>query len=763
MPTRNDGGRALLYGKFCLTGWMLLWMLPAMVAILAAYDSAGGSKALSATESKLGSQQPTATSSMCSTGNLFKIENHNSYPIWLGEYVADVADVVAPASGWKIPAGHTTSICTTPPWVSGRLWARTECDFDDLYQSGAPTGPTTRSVPFTTCNADTDCPAASGGISYDCFGGVCMVDCTSANDKTNAFCQSNMGTPGNTNAICSTNTNSNGAFNVCTYSGGTVCKTGDCDGLYQCEGNWTNSGNLTSTSATGAPPASLFEPTSNSLTDVNYDVSNVGGYNSAIRVTVSPQTTPNNSYPDNCDQPKCVSDLNTTCPVNLQVTEAPGTTVGPVQCGRGTGLYCQSGACEPCQAGSGQSCDANNKKTCVIGCNDPGDQCTANPANAANLSCSTPIPNPADGSWTADGSTYFDMYQSTDESGLVNPNTGTALSSQNQGNPVCWTHPGFANSNVDCTPDQVCDTADFKTLGFPKGVGVCVYKKAFTPPGIPGGLVPQIHCGAAADPGKVGDACGGYYTANSPPLYPDALGYTCHSVNITVGGHNAKNVLACLPAFGADAVVGLGDYETASEAGHSPLFTGSGSMVNPEWHAAAKWATGNGTKPGKPFYEYFSRACPHAYAWTYDDNAGGLSCNSAAPGGNSENVNFTIAFGPPSSLVPTPTATPTATASSTATATSAATPTATASPTTRPRPQRRPPLPNGDRDRHSNFNRIGRCHADRDANCNGDRDCNCHSEPQRVADSHLRPQLLPDNQSCGHARLRRCCGQKHRQ
>ena len=68
--------------------------------------------------------------------------------------------------------------------------------------------------------------------------------------------------------------------------------------------------------------------------------------------------------------------------------------------------------------------------------------------------------------------------------------------------------------------------------------------------------------------------------------------------------------------------------------------------MNPEWLAASKWATGNGTTPGRPFYEHFSKACPHAYAWTYDDNAGGFACNSIAPGGKSQNVNFTIEFGP---------------------------------------------------------------------------------------------------------------------
>src|SRR6202022_386065 len=228
-----------------------------------------------------------------------------------------------------------------------------------------------------------DCNSLSGGNTYDCFGGVCMVDCT--NNQTNTFCQNEMGIPGNTNAICSNNTPINPntklpSFDVCTYSGGVVCKTGDCSGLLQGEGTWTNAGIANAWIVGGAAPATLFEPTSTSASIVNYDVSNVSGYNTEIRVTVSPQPTADTSFPNNCYQPKCVSDLNGSCPANLQVTEAP-TTAGPVKCGKGTGLRCQSGSCEPCIAGSGQSCAANKQNiqmTCVIGCNDPGDQCASN-------------------------------------------------------------------------------------------------------------------------------------------------------------------------------------------------------------------------------------------------------------------------------------------------------------------------------------------------------------------------------------------------
>ncbi len=611
-----------------------------VVAMLTAYNIGAEGKARGGTPSEFELPDAKATPPVCTNGNLFTFQNHNPYPIWLGEFVGDPTKVVVPPNGWKMDAGSSVGLCTTPPFKSGRFWARTECDFEDLYQSGPLNTQTgKRAVPFSTCNADTDCPTNPDGSTYDCIGGICMVDCTTHSSNA-LFCQGEMGEAVNTQAICAKNPGG-ATVDVCGYTGG-VCKTGDCGGLLQCEGTWTNGGVQTSISETGSAPATLFEPTSTSVTDVNYDVSNVTGYNDLIRVTVSPQPNADNAFPNNCYQPKCVSDLNASCPLNLQVTEAPNTTKGSIKCGGGTGLFCKTGQCENCVIGSGQSCDAMNQKTCVIGCNDPGDQCAAN-MNAPNLSCATPIPTPAPGSgtWIPDGSTYFDMYEAANKNGDAanNPNFGTAMSSQNQGNPLCWSDPSFANANIDCAPNQVCDTTDATTLGLPAGIGLCVYKKGQTPTGDTGGLAPQIRCGAAADPGAVGDSCGGYYTIPNgnptvnPPLYPNALGYTCNDVTITAGGHKSVATMACVPAFGSDLVVGFGDPQTpmAVAPPSAPLYTGTGSELNPEWLAAAQWSTGNGMTPGRPFYEYFSKACPYAYAWTYDDNAGGFSCDSTAP------------------------------------------------------------------------------------------------------------------------------------
>ncbi len=112
-------------------------------------------------------------------------------------------------------------------------------------------------------------------------------------------------------------------------------------------------------------------------------------------------------------------------------------------------------------------------------------------------------------------------------------------------------------------------------------------------------------------------------------MYPNALGYTCVSTG------SGANDVACVPAYNPP-VSGLGTLESPS--GLTPLFTGEASLINPAWKTAALQAGGGTT----PFYETFSAACPHEYAWQYDDHSGGLDCNSS--GG--ANVNFAVTFGP---------------------------------------------------------------------------------------------------------------------
>lgn len=83
-------------------------------------------------------------------------------------------------------------------------------------------------------------------------------------------------------------------------SGKGGCITGDCGGQKKCHG------------VGGEPPATLVEFTLNSPIDF-YDVSLVDGYNMPISIV------PYGGGSSGCQAVKCVSDLNRSCPSNLQV------------------------------------------------------------------------------------------------------------------------------------------------------------------------------------------------------------------------------------------------------------------------------------------------------------------------------------------------------------------------------------------------------------------------------------------------------------
>lgn len=565
-----------------------------------------------------------ATAPDCSSGNLFTFVNNNPNPIWLGEAVQNGAKVITPTNNdWEISPGSFTSMCMPPGW-SGNFWARTGCQFDTLFAN--------EGANYKSCSSNADCNSDTV-----CWGGKCLIDCTSGNTGNQALCQGSNGL-NNPNAICDLeqfNPQGTPQIQVCNYPASTICQTGDCS-LYQCFGTWNG---FTQNNG-GAAPVSLFEPTSNSATNVNYDVSLVSGYNTAISVTPSDAS---------CYAPACTSDLNDpnathSCPANLQVIASPVASPLPssvptnVPCGAG---YCLSGVCQ-------------NGTTCVIGCNQPGIQCTtASPA--AGLMCNAAVtpgssPSPA---WIPDGATYQDMYAAklaSTTTPAVTPTPvgfGNSMMSANQGTATCWIDDGF---DIDCAPDltpnQTCMVnPNGIDLGLPPNVGLC----------LPAGS-PPVNCATEND---VGNSCGGYQGSG----FPNALGYTCTDIG--------DGEVACVPPTTA----GLGVYEPSAG-----LFNGAGGLTNPEWMAAA-WQAGNGSEP---FYETFAKACPHEYAWQYDDNAGGLNCNT---GNGGANVNLTIAFGlssatPTTTPSPSPsstvTATPTSTFSSTPTVTP--TPTATATP-----------------------------------------------------------------------------------
>jgi len=435
-----------------------------------------------------------------------------------------------------------------PSGWNGRFWPRTECNFDTLFANDPG---------FQSCTTTSDCTVNNTELNpHVCYGGKCILTC---NSGSTPFCTGATGLD-NANATCAPVSSSTAPMppKVCTYPQGTVCKTGDCAGLYQCYGTWGANTAVQSASA----PVSIFEASFTGTTTVNYDVSLVNGYNT--QVGVQPSVPASGAT---CYQPHCTSDLNATCPADLQLTEAPTDTASSIPCGAGT--FCQSGACV---SGS-----------CVIGCMDPGDQCNiASPPSG--LKCTDTI---------SGNVTYQDMYLAKDADSS-SPTFGTVQGSANQGDATCW-------GDVDCPPGETCEMAGQAGLpvGFPTGVGVCAAGGVFAQ---------QINC---FDQDNVSLPCGGYQGDG----YSGALGYICISTGM------ADADVACVPAYNPP-VSGLGTVRTAS--GQPDLFDGLGSFINPDWLTAATQAGGGTT----PYYETYANACPHQYGFSYDDIAGDMQCFS---------------------------------------------------------------------------------------------------------------------------------------
>ena len=564
---------------------------------------------------------PTCTSTSVT------LSNQNPYPIWIGENVS-TGSILFPGNtaSWELDSGDSKSVCIPADWTSGIFWARTECNFSETFGQDPDNDYVDCTSSSQCCTSGNNCPQTGNPTlnNHICYGGKCVIDCSAS------------GTKGNCGALPNSVCVGTGSF--CGFTGG-VCKTGDCgSGLYQCQGTWDSN----SADAGPGTPATQFEITDNSAADggsgaASYDVTNLAGYNNPINVTLD--FTPSGPTTDPaCYATSCNTDLNTICPSLLQVIEPP---TGSGSCGGGT---CQSGACEPCPPGGGASCLGG--MTCVIGCGAPGKLCGSDypsPVSApgvSSLRCDTAISSSSVHGipFISDGSEYRDMYDAANDSGVVSSShVGVTMFSGNQGTPTCW-------GDIDCAPGESCliGPTNSGITGLPTYVGICATtNQGGTPTGLP-----VTDCNSASD---IGNHCGGY--PNSPV-------YTC------VAATGVSTGVACLPAYDLPTT-GLGTFDTSSG-----FFDGIGAPLNPEWEAAALWASGNGQDRGTtPYYETFSNACPHQYAWTYDDHTGGLACNGYP-------LAFTVTFGALSSSSATATPTPTTTA--TASATASATPTATA-------------------------------------------------------------------------------------
>jgi hypothetical protein len=473
------------------------------------------------------SPTPTPTAACASGDHTFTFTNNCSYSIWLAQEGNSITDTVPPQGGdWEISSGESTTVCMPNAW-RGRFWPRTGCDFESNYPS------------FTQCTTESDC--ASG---ESCYGAICLPQCNPPNNL-DAYCQGASGLS-NPNATCTQVNDASPATTgyVCTVVPGNVCATGDCGGLLQCFGEWADTtGGTLYASEGGLPPTTLIEPTLDSGGDDNYDVSLASGYNVFTKVSI-PQGS-------DCPVAGCTSELLGTCPDDLQVTVQPGSS-GTIPCGSGT--YCESGVCV--------------QGTCILGCNDPCDQCTA--GSAPGLDCSDAVS-------AGSSATNEEMY-------CAKGPDSNSMASCNSGTPVCFW-------NDDCPPITPTCTKTGVPPGAPDGAGYCTLN----------GVPDAKGCVSA------GDACGLALVG-----WP-GVAYVCTEVD------SKNGYLACLPP----TTSGLGTLVTPTSG--ASLWSGCAGVFNDDWVTAARSANGGNS----PFYISFKKACPYAYAWQYDDQSSDFSCPDA--------------------------------------------------------------------------------------------------------------------------------------
>lgn len=131
----------------------------------------------------------------------------------------------------------------------------------------------------------------------------------------------------------------------CTFdsSGSGSCATGDCGNHLQCNGDGS------------ADPISLAEFKFNGYQgDDFYDVSYVAGYNLPIIITVA-SPHPHSQDPYRCGDAGCPTDVNATCPSELQKKDTGGKVIGcmsPCDAFNHMDIYCCEGAYR-----SAQTCD----------------------------------------------------------------------------------------------------------------------------------------------------------------------------------------------------------------------------------------------------------------------------------------------------------------------------------------------------------------------------------------------------------------------
>lgn len=212
-----------------------------------------------------------------STHRLITFASHCNKPVWIG-YNAKTGGAISPLDNTGLS-------------LAGRCTANSDC----------PSGVCDSSSSRCTCSAASQCPGEAA-----CINNLC--------NSTARFCVPKI-----------VDSATFWPRTGCTGSGTTLtCTTGQCStGLLDCFGHGP------------ANPVTQFEVTLNASGSANYDVSLAAGYN--VETWVEPVggsfaragiTTTGDKNRVACYAAGCTADLNTSCPVNLQVKDSNNTVTG---------------------------------------------------------------------------------------------------------------------------------------------------------------------------------------------------------------------------------------------------------------------------------------------------------------------------------------------------------------------------------------------------------------------------------------------------
>ncbi|HUN60112.1 MAG TPA: thaumatin family protein [Candidatus Binataceae bacterium] len=524
-----------------------------------------------------------------------------------------------------------TNDCTQPIWLAE---TNGSSDLSPPFAPGWDLGLAQK------CSKSVPCPDPAS----KCVEGACT--CTNKGGADSACGDGNSGFGFcRSNGRCATSVTMNLPVNFpsgrfwgrtgCTGSGSSLtCDTGNCgDNLADCYGNSANN-------------ATLWEQTLSPLSATDfYDVSLASGYNVSLKV-VSGKTS--------CLNVGCLKDLSAKCPTDLQY---PGS--GSIEACTQPGLFCLANPLDPIctaenenfynctnadqvdQLGEAVNLESPNAGTPI--CFDASD-CPAKSVGVPfNTKCDlNPTFDSNPPSWPSSGAGICIGKQGVTQNGGCAPVT-------DDGKP-CSGGPSF----VFPYPNYTCATV-LNPLNHNAEVGVCL------PPGIatpvstpaaygsliwnadnftPAGTQPVSGCALDSD-----CSTGQYCLATTVNKFPASGAPQAQSVaQCTADSASPSNGCECYAVQNCTSSSQCtGGTQCLNESGPCPnsngqacvcetssVLTGVCGPPNANWQeamAAVPLATPTPTQPGN-YLNVFRNACPRAYSFQFDDQAGLAQCQN---------------------------------------------------------------------------------------------------------------------------------------